>query len=143
MDPNSVLSKTQKGAQEIETRANKLEHRLRALLIVVNGKSTAGEVAAKFGKVADVLPMLQQLVAQGFVAASAGAEELKRAQLELCTYLLNALGPDADAITAKVERCKSMDELRQFLGAQREGLDRWLGESKRAQFWARAAPYLK
>lgn len=143
MDPNSVLSKTHKGAEEIETRASKLDHRARALLIVVNGKATAGEIAAKFGQLADVLPMLQQLVAQGFVAASASAADLKRAQLELCTYLLNALGPDADAITGKIEQCKSMDELREFLRAQREALERWLGASKSAQFWARAELCLK
>lgn len=159
MDPNSVLSKTEKGVREIETRENRLEHRLRALLIMVNGRSSAGEIAAKFSQLGDVLPMLQQLVAQGFVSAggaptapadrrAAGPAavpalgDLKRAQVELCMYLRDALGPDADLVTAKIEACKTMDELRAYFAAHRATLDEWLGKAKSAQFWSRAQPYL-
>lgn len=161
MDPNSVLSKTEKGAREIETRENRLDHRLRALLIMVNGRSTAGEIAAKFSQLGDIGPMLDQLAAQGFVSAGGAAAaspaasapaaasgppglgDLKRAQVELCMHLRNVLGPDADLVTAKIEACKTMDELRAYFAAQRGTLDEWLGKSKGAAFWAKAAPYLK
>ncbi|HYD55487.1 MAG TPA: hypothetical protein VEB41_01125 [Burkholderiales bacterium] len=160
MDPNSVLSKTEKGAREIETRENKLDHRLRALLIMVNGRATAGEIAAKFSQLGDISPMLDQLIAQGFIsaggtgaaasarapaAASAapGLGDLKRAQQELCMHLRNALGPDADLVTAKIEACKTLDELRAYFNSQRDTLSEWLGKQKSAHFWARAEPYLK
>jgi hypothetical protein len=166
MNPNSVLSKTQKGVREIETRENKLDHRLRALLIMVNGKATAGEIAKKFEQLGDIGPMIDQLLAQGFVADGAGGApaapaaappakpppvvagapglgDLKRAQVELCMHLRNVLGPDADLITAKIEACKTIGELRDYFGAQRETLDEWLGKTKSAAFWAKAGPYLK
>jgi len=65
VSPNSVPSKTQKGTDEIATRQNKLDARLRAVLIMVNGKTTVAELGQKFG--ADVTPLLQQLAAKGFV----------------------------------------------------------------------------
>lgn len=165
MSPDSVLSKTQKGAREIETRENRLDHRLRALLIMVNGKATAAELAKKFEQIGDISPMLQQLVAQGFVevaggtpaaaaprpagagaapaATPGGAGELKGAQIALCMQLRTLLGPDADLVTAKIEACKSMAEVRSYLGQNREMLDDWLGKSKGAQFWAKADPFLR
>jgi hypothetical protein len=164
MNPDSVLAKTDKGTREIETRENKLDHRLRALLIMVNGKATAGEIAAKFSQLGDILPKLDELVAQGYVAVpgaaaapagspasspgkpstgpAAGLGDLKRAQVELSTHLRHVLGPDADSLTARIEACKTMDELRAFFDAQRGMLDEWLGKSKSAAFWAKAAPYL-
>lgn len=167
MKPDSVLAKTGKGAREIETRENKLDHRLRALLIMVNGKATAAELAKKFEQVGDILPMLDQLAAQGFVAeaGAAGAApalpaapaapqrptgapvpglgDLKRAKAELCMHLRNVLGPDADAITGKIEACRTLDELRAYFASQRETLSEWLGKSKSAAFWAKADPYLR
>lgn len=152
MDPNSVLSKTSKGGQEIETRAHKLDPRLRALLIMVNGKATAGEIAKRFEQAGDVMPLLQQLLAQGFIAGAASAapsaapaesRDFKRAQRELCIHLSNLLGPEADLITAQLEKCSSLAEMRQFLQERRTLLDQALGKAKSAQFWARADPYLR
>ena len=163
MNPDSVLAKTAKGAREIETRENKLDHRLRALLIMVNGKATAAELAKKFEQIGDIGPMLDQLVAQGFAAEAgapgaapaaaaparpttgpaAGLGDLKRAQVDLCMHLRNVLGPDADLITAKIEACRTLDELRAYFEAQRGTLDEWLGKSKGAAFWAKADPYLR
>jgi hypothetical protein len=160
MDAVSVLSKTPKGVEEMETRKHKLDHRQRALLIMVNGKASAGEIAQKFEQLGDVMPMLQELLAQGFIApaadgaaparpaAPAGAPagagiDLRQAKLDLCRHLREALGPDADMVTEKIEKCGSAEELREFLAARREMLDEWLGKSKAAQFWARAAPYAR
>jgi len=72
-----------------------------------------------------------------------GPGDLKRVQVELCTHLRNVLGPDADLITAKIEACKTMAELRSYFGAQRDMLNEWLGKTKSAAFWAKADPYLK
>jgi len=163
MKADSVLSKTPKGTEEIETRKHKLDHRLRALLIMVNGKASAAEIAKKFEQLGDVMPLLQELQAQGFIsdgtavappsraapgpaaAPSAGAAsfDLKQAKVDLCRQLRDLLGPDADMVTGKIEDCGSAEELRQFLAAKREMLDEWLGKSKAAQFWAKAAPYVR
>ena len=168
MNPNSILAKTDKGAREIETRENKLDHRLRALLIMVNGKASAGELAKKFEQIGDIGPMLDQLAAQGFVVVQGGAGaapaapaapaataarpttgpaaglgDLKRAQAELCMHLRNVLGPDADGLTAKIEACRSIPELRAFFEGQRDSLNEWLGKGKSAAFWAKADPYLR
>jgi hypothetical protein len=164
MKPESILAKTAKGAREIETRENKLDHRLRALLIMVNGKASAGELAKKFEQIGDIAPMLDQLVAQGFiveqggagapaapaaaatrpgVGPAAGLGDLKRAQAELCMHLRSVLGPDADGLTAKIEACRSIPELRAFFEGQRDALNEWLGKTKSAAFWAKADPYLR
>lgn len=163
MNAGSVLSKTPKGIEEIETRKHKLDHRLRALLIMVNGKASAAEIAKKFEQLGDVMPLLQELQAQGFIAdgaavappsraapgaaaaPSAGAAgfDLKQAKVDLCRQLRDLLGPDADMVTGKIEDCGSAEELRQYLAAKREMLDEWLGKSKAAQFWAKAAPYVR
>jgi hypothetical protein len=58
-------------------------------------------------------------------------------------HLRNVLGPDADGLTAKIEACKTMEELRAYFAAQRGSLDEWLGKSKSAAFWAKADPYLR
>jgi hypothetical protein len=72
MNLQAVLSKTTKGVEEIETRKHKLDQRSRALLIVVNGKSTAAELMKKFEQMGDVSPVLEKLLANGFVAEGAG-----------------------------------------------------------------------
>jgi hypothetical protein len=143
VDPNSVLAKTQKGNREIETRENRLDHRLRALLIMVNGKSTAAELGKKFEQIGDISSMLQQLVAQGFVEAMAAPMDLRQVQVALCVELRNALGPDGDAITEKMEACRSIADLRTYLDGQRQMLSEWMGKAKSAAFWAKADPMLR
>jgi hypothetical protein len=67
MNPESVLEKTTKGSEEIETRKHKLDAKLRPLLIAVNGKLKASDLAAQFGQLGDVNALLDGLAAQGFV----------------------------------------------------------------------------
>ena len=67
MSPESVLEKTTKGVEEIETRKYKLDSKLRTILIQVNGKLTAGELATSFAQLGDVAALLDDLHRQGFV----------------------------------------------------------------------------
>ena len=67
MNPESVLEKTTKGVEEIETRKHKLDPKLRPILISVNGKLTAGELATQFAQLGDAVPLLDELLKQGFV----------------------------------------------------------------------------
>jgi hypothetical protein len=125
MNLQAVLQKTDKGVEEIKTRAHKLEQRLRMLLIVVNGKVTGAELVKQFETVGDVTPMLERLVAQGFVreapggAPGAGFEVMR---LRLAQALTDAMGPAGDGIVMQLEGCKSPDEVRAFVERHRERL---------------------
>ena len=150
MNPESVLEKTTKGLEEIETRKHKLDPKLRPILISVNGKLTAGELASQFAQLGDAAPLLEELLKQGFVRAAAGSApvaaadpaKLKRAIAEASRLLSDGLGPDGDAITAKLEQVKSLDELNAFLDSRRGMLEQALGKVKAAQFWQKVGPLL-
>ena len=67
MNPDSVLVKTPRGVDEIETRRNKLEQKLRALLLMVNGTATAREITAKFGGLGNMETLLNRLEMEGYI----------------------------------------------------------------------------
>ncbi len=152
MNPESVLEKTTKGVEEIETRKHKLDAKLRPILIAVNGKLTAGELAGKFASLGDVGLLLDDLAKQGFVKAAAGASataggaadpaKVKKAIAEACRMLSDALGPGADPINEKLEQAKTLDELNGFLDKRRDALEVALGKAKAAQFWQKIGPLL-
>lgn len=132
----AVLQKTEKGAEEIETRRHKLEQKLRTILIVVNGKATGAELVQKFEPIGDVTPLLEQLLAGGFIREAAGAAaagaDFKEARGELARALTDALGPQGDPIVMQLESCKSPEDLRAFVEAQRPVLERIPGPRAKA-----------
>jgi hypothetical protein len=157
VNPESVLEKTTKGAEEIETRKHKLDAKLRPLLIAVNGKDKAGDVAARFAQLGDAGAMLDELLNQGFVRLAAGGAsasgpaslpgaadpaKLKRAVAEASRFISDSLGPGGDAITEKLEQSKSLAELNAFLDKRRDMLEQALGKAKAAQFWQKIGPLL-
>jgi hypothetical protein len=142
MNLQAVLQKTDKGVEEIKTRAHKLEQRLRMLLIVVNGKVTGAELVKQFETVGDITPMLEQLVAQGFVReAGGGAAQFKDIRTRLAQALTDAMGPAGDAIVMQLEACKSLDELRAFVERHGERLQGAYG-ARVAKFLALAREHL-
>ena len=135
MDRGAVLAKTAKGVEELTSRAHGLPQKLRSLLIMVDGSATAGDLVAKFSGIAGVETSLATLVEQGFVeikgtraaasaAAPAGAaapssppavtETRAQALAKLTRLLHDALGPDADSLTSRLEAARSGAE---FLAA--------------------------
>jgi hypothetical protein len=139
MDEKTILSKTAKGREEIETRKHKLEQRLRAVLITVNGKLTAGELAKQFSSMSDLPAALEKLVREGFAQQALDpAVRLKQARAELAALITASLGPQGDSIAMKVESAKTLEELRAYLESKRAFFDEVLRE-KKAAFWARAA----
>ena len=154
MDLNAILSKTAKGTEELETRKHRLDARKRALLIVVNGTATAAELMKKFEAMGDISPLLEQLLAEGFVGAgaatAAGApaaapaaakDDFPAVRVRISRAITDALGPGGDAITEKLEACRSRQELKNFLDTKRAMLDAALGR-KGATFWAMAKELL-
>ena len=141
--PNSVLTKTPKGRDEIETRQHKLEQKMRMLLITVNGKLTAAELAAQFAKSGDVTPLLDQLLRDGFVQQAIDpAAQLAQARTEISAALTEALGPEAESIAIKIEGAKSLEELRGYLDSRRSALDATLGKARAPVFWKKVESLL-
>ena len=144
MNLQAVLQKTEKGVAEIKTHAQGLEPRLRTLLIVVNGKTTSADLVKQFERVGNVRPMLERLIAEGFVreVQAAASVDFKEVRLKLSHALTDAMGPAGDAIALQLEGCKSMDALRAFVEEKRPELEGALGP-RIAKFFALAKSLLK
>lgn len=122
MNLQAVLQKTEKGIGEVKTRAHRLEQRLRMILIVVNGKATGADLARQFESIGDIRPMLEQLIAQGFIREAAGAADVKGARVRLSQALTDAMGPAGDSIVMQLQECSDLESLRAFVESRREML---------------------
>ena len=70
MQLTSILIKTAKGLEEIDTRATKLAGRLRAILFMVDGERTFGDLLNHAGNMGEQLEVqLRELADQGFIGA--------------------------------------------------------------------------
>ena len=136
MNLQITLVKTDKGVDEIETRRNKLDHRLRAILLVINGNVTVAELTKNFARFGDVPSMLKQLAKLGLVAEAAGGN-VEAARRELAAWIMDALGPQSLPIAAEIEKCKSKQALRTWLESRRDMFDLSLHKSKISEFWGR------
>ena len=150
MNPESVLEKTTKGVEEIETRKHKLDAKLRPILIAVNGKLSAAELTSNFASLGDAGALLDDLVKQGFVKPAAGAAPVvaddpatvRRVTAEIARSLSDALGPEADGFNLRVEGAKSLAEVKAFLDSRHDLLDSVLGKQKAPAFWQKVAQLL-
>jgi hypothetical protein len=70
VDTNLVFVKTEKGRSEIETREHNIHYKQRIALILVNGKSTVGEMLPKIP--GEGIALLEVLQREGFIAAVGG-----------------------------------------------------------------------
>lgn len=131
MNQQSVLAKTKKGADEIETRQFKLDQRMRALLLVVNGKVRVRDLVANFARLGDVPEMLRQLTALGFVEEVSATN----VQPELASLVLEALGPEAMSIAQEIEQCETLVDLRAYFSSRREMFDRAMIKPRADAFW--------
>lgn len=135
---STVYRKTAKGQAEIDTRAHRLLPRLRQALILVDGRKTDAELAKLI--LAEPEATLATLLTDGFieavatvddapserkpeaVAATATAAPARKAVVSVdairrdaVRYLNDHLGPAAEGISIKLERVKTMPELRPLL----------------------------
>jgi hypothetical protein len=170
MDKAAVLAKTAKGAEEIKSRAHGLAQKMRSLLIMVDGASTAGDILARFGGIPDVEAGLEALVAQGFVelrgggapaapapaapapattaarppaAAPPAPPQTRREALSALTRVLHdAIGPDADMLTVRLEKAKTRAEFVAAVERCNETLEALAGKARAQAFAARAAAFV-
>lgn len=68
MDLKTVLGKTQKGLDEISTRADKLPQQKRNVLIIVDGRFSVGDLLARFPNLPDLPQTLRSLFDAGYIA---------------------------------------------------------------------------
>jgi|APDOM4702015118_1054815.scaffolds.fasta_scaffold29110_2 hypothetical protein len=137
-----VYRKTAKGQSEMATRAHRLPPRLRGALILVDGGRTDADLLKLIPT--EGRATLDQLVAEGFIetavtlsdrapaarpgepahppqrpadAASAGHKEpsVESVRREAVRALNEQLGPSAESLAMKIERAKTMAELRPLL----------------------------
>ena len=139
MNQQSVLAKTKKGADEIETRQFKLDQRMRALLLVVNGKVTVRDLVANYARLGNVPEMLHQLTALGFV----GEVSASSVRPELASLVLETLGPEAIEIAKEIEQCESDADLRKYFASRREMFDRAMIKPRAEKFWEKVNKLLQ
>lgn len=148
----SIFRKSAKGATEIETRAHRLVPRLRAMLILVDGKRSDLELAQLMPQHA--ADTLAALLDQGFVelvaaptpvaAATAPAapvpppapsfDDLRRSVVRA---LHDAMGPAAETLALRIERTHNLDELRALLPQAVQGVGNMRGRGAAEAFAAR------
>jgi len=158
-----VYRKTAKGQTEIETRAHRLVPRLRSMLILVDGRRTDDELARLIQ--GEPAAALISLLADGFIEVvsvpaerprepvaptpvapappmAAPAPQRKEVSVdslrrEAVHFLNEHIGPGANGIAMKLERTKTMAELRPLLVSAGQLLASFHGADTARAFAAR------
>ena len=152
MELAAFFSKTAKGHEEVSTRQNRLPSRVRAMLIMVDGRRTGSELLTQSVFGAEAEQYLAALLDGEFIAAqsvlstvsgatpmhsepAAPAEDISLAKRYALQTLHEFLGPDADRFSPNIEKSQSAQELLQHLEKLRELLIAGVGRKKAEQFW--------
>jgi len=163
MAPDSILQKTELGRQEIATRQLRLDPRSRAVLVVIDGRRTLADLAESLASMGDVAAIVEKLAGLGLVADSrpgaaaarpaspaiapapqlSGAEKLAVARREAARALYDALGPDSDPFTARLEQATTVAALLQEAQRAAELLRAVGGRSRADAFLARLLEQLR
>jgi len=162
MDPTVVYAKTAKGSEEIQSRSFKLPPRTRMLLIMVDGRSTAGELIekGKAGGNSTAFETLAQLESGGFIAPAGKAgpagprpaqpapaqgastpdmtreRSLPSVRRFAIEQMITLLGPNGDEFTARIESAADRTTLFAELERCRNALRAIAGSQKSDRFWA-------
>ena len=117
IDPDLIFRKTEKGETEFSTRVYKLNHALRYVLILVNGKSTVDEIRSKGAGLPDVDATLGLLAELGFIHSNAeqkfpGTILAHNPKGELIALAQEMLGEQADIV---IKKLKASEETPQAL----------------------------
>lgn len=124
MDSTTVYAKTPIGQEEVATRARHVPARVRAMLIMVDGHRSVGELLANHPAAEEARGYLATLLDGGFIAevgggagatatapaADAGAG-LASAKRTVVQTLIEFLGPDADVFAMRVEAVATHEQL--------------------------------
>jgi hypothetical protein len=77
MDPSTIYVKTAKGIGEIKSKTNRLPGKVRRILILVDGRSSATEIASKISNLSDGKrrEAFEKLLSEGFIREAGVADE--------------------------------------------------------------------
>ena len=163
MEKGAVFSKTDGGREALTGRPAGLTPRLRSLLILTDGKRTVAELDKMLGGDGAAAPLLEQLVAQGWVQVTASAPAapaaaaaaaapaapvgappsvfglgdiwpLSDARRRTVRFINDQLGPMGESLAMRVEACKTAAELQAALPRVRDGLQNFKGASTLQRF---------
>jgi hypothetical protein len=148
MDRNTVYARTPKGNDEVENRTHKINIRLRAALLAVNGAESVEAIIKRFHGLEELASSLQELEAQGFVSAvnapatagvvtrASGFDQKLRTVVGMVYELL---GPGGDVVTERLEELgeslKQSAPLLQYLEQRRELFQGAVGKQKTEAFY--------
>ena len=68
VDRKLVLTKTERGIEALQRRSPELSQRLRAILVLVDGRQSVATLIARFGALNGMQAALHQLLEQGLIA---------------------------------------------------------------------------
>lgn len=148
MDPRTVYAKTEQGQHEVATRAHHLPARVRAMLIMVDGKHSVEQLLTGHPAPEDALEQLRQLAEGGFIAATgpapaaAPAVDVPEVRRLMVGLLIDLLGPEADAFAMRIEGIKGRDELLREAEKLHAMLETSLGREPAARFRDKVFPLL-
>jgi hypothetical protein len=157
MDKNTLFAKTDQGRDALTSRPPGLGPRLRTLLIMVDGKRPMAELDKLAGGEGSAAPLLEQLVAAGWVEAVqvVGAAEptvavtapveagevvalpplpFSEARRMMVRFLNDTLGPMGEPLAMRVEACKTPVDLLTVLPRIRDGLSNFKGAATLQRF---------
>lgn len=141
---SAIFAKTQKGFEEMTRRTYRLPARMRALLIMIDGKTPTAELLARAASGDEAHDFLTILLTDGFIEAvgakpsaktatgsSADAPDpLGAAKRFMVQALVDAFGPEAVRFTGKVEAAADMATLRELALKYLEGVRAASGRQK-------------
>jgi hypothetical protein len=157
MASETIYAKTQKGFEEMTRRTYRLPARMRTLLIMIDGKQSAGELFARSQHPEEAEHFLESLLHDGFVepigglsggtskavasagggAGTAGSPDVTMAAAKryITQAMLDALGTDADNFTIHIEAANDLVSLKavalKYLDVIRSASDRRKAEAFR------------
>lgn len=150
MDKETIFRKTNAGTEAIATRPAGLAPRQRSLLILVDGRRRAGELAGLAAHLGDPAELLQSLLALGYVeplpgapggraaAANSGAVPhdvpLAQPRTVAVRRLNEMLGPGATDLCLRLERSHTVQEFRVAVRSTETVLREVVGPQRAAQF---------
>lgn len=161
MDRNTVFQKTAAGQQEITARIHKDLARLRPVLIMVDGKASLADLMVTAGKFCNVTEALEQLLSAGLIevakspaiqtapaapaasatpatavrsGSAAGGAPTPEALRSIVRALYDALGPHADDLAMRIEKCRTNADLVQLVEKCRDTVQQVAGRRKAEEF---------
>ncbi len=153
MKPDTVLIKTQKGQEEIDTRQYKLGYKLRSLLIMTGGSKTVRNLVDDFAQHGNTEELLLRLIEDGFIEPLDGSmakpvdavpqtqafvddlsSSLAPVKNHLATFIQSVLGADGAKLAKKVHSCNNSSDLKEAIETFRGIVESLAGKRKAQEF---------